>query len=90
MANLAKHEQRSRLALAVSHREGPRGMPHNAQDFSGLSGTKAASRQCFIRENWEYMPARKIARAEALSTSFQGVPVFDNDLKAGQFALTLG
>jgi hypothetical protein len=90
MANISKNALHSKLALRSANRTGPAGMPHNAQDFSDLVGMKAASQQDFLRRNWEYLPAHRLARAERLSTRFKDPSGPEIEVSTGQFALSLG
>jgi len=86
MSKIATSSRRSRIAQATSNASGARGFHKNPGDFSDLVGTKAATRQEFLRKHWDYLPPAKLARAESLSTTFRGVAI---DTSTGQFGLGL-
>jgi hypothetical protein len=54
MANIANAAYRSRLCRNNEGRTAPRGLPHNPQDFSGLSRQSIASQQEMLRKHWDY------------------------------------
>jgi len=83
-ARISKAAQRSRLTKGSSDRSGPNGFHHNPGDFSERVGSKFASRQMIMKENWHYLPEWMRRKADKLSTSFKGVAV---DTKSGQFEL---
>lgn len=87
MANLATCSFRSRLVKNTSTQSGPKGVHRNPGDFSSLSRQGVASRQEFLRQHWDYLPARLLRRANSLSTAFKGVPLDKSDPR--QFALSL-
>ena len=85
MANTANASYRSRLVKNDSARIAPKGLPHNVGDFSHLSRQQTTSRQDFLRKNWDYLPAKLVRKAVAMSTAFKGVPLDPKDDR--QFAL---
>ena len=87
MANIATCSFRSRLVKNTANRSGPAGIHRAPGDFSNLSRQKITTRQETLRKHWDYLPEGLVRRANALSTSFKGVPLDARD--PSQFALSL-
>ena len=91
MANISNSSFRSRITSVQGLRCGPAKFQHNPQDFSDRVGMTDTTRQQYLRRNWDYLPANRLAIADSLSTkmmSLNGEQAID--LATGQFDLGLG